>query len=384
MSRKNDDKLLKTLIKNLETDFRGFRQEVSKYQYVVDMTRVDHVTRRVIGKTLKSKYPKLKNYKQLGEDWTGSVPNSFLVLTSPNQVKTVNDVIKNATKIDNKNKFGVSTSNTAFTEKTFQGPASSTRQDAFILERSSKAKQALSSMVTKKTKEYLTLASPEFTAEFIDKVGSRLNKYTFNFNLADELSKNLKDKLVSSVTETFDRELKSIKPKTALNDAIEERVHRLGVAFETGKTTKDVKTRTRTTVKSSKKINTKKTYYTQLRSTSGSFISAPTLQTTLNILLHDIIQSEFMKSSGAAVNRDYLRYQTGRFARSARVDAVNYSGTGVIGIQYDYMTNPYETFTEENEHNGPGRNPERIISSAIRSILIRSVGEQFQAIIEKT
>jgi hypothetical protein len=380
-----EDKLLKTLIKNLEVDFRGFRKELSKYQFVIDMTRVDAFTKAKVGSTLKSKYPKLKNYETWGTDTVGKKTTNFIVLTSRNQLETVNDVLKTAAEKDDQTFQDMDQSgfNTQFTQNQFQSPASVKRQEKFILERSSEAQARLASMVTAKTKEYLTLASPEFTAEFIDKVGQRLNKYTFDFNISDNVPTSLKDRLFSSVIETFSRELKQLKPKTALDNAINERVHNLGVAFETGKSTKDVKTRTRKTVKSNKRIKTTKTYYQPLQSTSGIFLSASSLHNTLNILLHDIIETQFMKSSSAASNKNYLRYQTGRFARSARVDQVDYTGSGVINISYDYMTNPYETFTDGTAH-GPGRNPENIISAAIRSILIRHVGEKFQSVIRKT
>ena len=380
-----DDKLLNTLIKNLEADFRSFRKEVSKYQHVVDITRVDAFTKKKITSLLNSRFPHLKDYETWGTQVVGKNTTNFLVLTSRKQLEAVSDVIQNADD-DDYESFEKEGFSTGFTQNRSQGPASQKRQEEFILERSTAAKGKLSSLITAKTKQYLAFASPEFTALFIDKVDKRLNEYTFEFNLPDELKGGLRDKLFSSVTETFNKELRSLKPKTVLNDAIEERVHNLGVAFETGKTTKSVKTRTRKKVKSSKKINTTKTYYTRLRSTSGGFLSAPSLQATLNILLHDTIETEFMEDSAAPRDRDYLRYQSGRFARSAKVDMVNYSsvGDGRLDIQYDYMTNPYETFTKINQYNGPGRNPENIISAAIRSILVRTVGDQFQANIRKS
>ena len=314
-----------------------------------------------------------------GPDTVYGQSSEFVVLKSIGQVKTVNEVLLSASKKDNATFQGKSTT-TFVQDQTQPGPASQKRQEQFILEQSTKSRSALATRIKEKTKQYLAYASPEFTAEFIDKVDKRLNKYTFEFNLPDEIKGNLREKLFSSVKTTFDKELSNLKPKTALNAAIEERVHNLGVLWETGKITKDVKTRTKTTKKSGKKINTTKTYLA-LRSASGSFLSASSLQATLSILLHDTIKSKFMKPSGARSDPDYLRYQTGRFAQSAMIDSVNYSGDEVIHVQYYYMTDPYEVFTDGGKH-GPGRNPENIITAAVRDILIRHVGERFQSVIQ--
>jgi len=60
------DPLVDDLLKGLEKDFSSFRRELATYQYVVDMTRVDPVTKLKIERTLASRFPKLKNFNVLG------------------------------------------------------------------------------------------------------------------------------------------------------------------------------------------------------------------------------------------------------------------------------------------------------------------------------
>jgi hypothetical protein len=85
-----------------------------------------------------------------------------------------------------------------------------------------------------------------------------------------------------------------------------------------------------------------------------------------------------MKPSGYPANRNYLRYQTGRFAKSANVLFVNKQRGATIDVVFDYMTDPYITFTSGSK-NGLGRNPERIIEGAIRQIIIEHVSSNFNA-----
>ena len=88
-----------------------------------------------------------------------------------------------------------------------------------------------------------------------------------------------------------------------------------------------------------------------------------------------------MKPSSAASSRDYLRYQSGRFAKSASVETVGRRGDSLI-IGFDYMTRPYDLYTT-GSNNGPGRNPERIIEGAIRQIMIRQMHNKFNIIVGK-
>jgi len=87
-----------------------------------------------------------------------------------------------------------------------------------------------------------------------------------------------------------------------------------------------------------------------------------------------------MESSSAPPNRNYLRYQTGRFAMSAEVTNATLSDDTVV-LDFDYMTYPYETF--RGGKHGPNRNPERIIEGAIRSIMVRQVNQKFKSLIRK-
>ena len=363
------DPLLNTLLSNLENEFRSLRQDLSQYSFVVDITRVDPLTR---AKLMKKKFIQDSN-KFYGGEFTGKKANTFLVLKNRQQLKSVENIISTAAS-------GEEPSPQAqFTQRTFQGPASQARVEKFLLERSSIAEQKFAEQITKKTNNIMKYASPEFHLDFSDQIKNKLSTYKLSFNLPDKANKELEKKLIKSATATVRQELRNIKKNTLLGTSISKRVDMIKTAFLTGKIL-NIHDTTKTTKKSTKKISTKKIYYVPLQTSSGFFTSVLSLIATLNTLLHDTIQKDFMESSSARVDPNYLRYQTGRFARSAVVTNVGLQGTN-INIDYDYMTYPYETF--KGGKHGPNRNPERIIEGAIRTIIIQHITKKFTAIIRK-
>ena len=93
------------------------------------------------------------------------------------------------------------------------------------------------------------------------------------------------------------------------------------------------------------------------------------IKNMLNALLHGKIQEQ-MRDSTDPVSNNYLRYQTGRFADSARVDKVSTGKTGVLNIGYTYLRYPYDTFLPPaGRQSSVGRSPKRLIVGAIRSIV---------------
>ena len=359
------DKFLKQLLKSVTSDMSMFRKELDAYKYVVDMTRMDPETSKKIEQRLNAKYPDLKNY----DNWDDTVKvntksGRFFVLKTKGQLNEVSRIIGQNTE----------EKDLRFSE----GMAAQERKEKFLLNKSIEARGRLSSTITNKTQQYLSLASPAFVAEFEDKLVGKLNSLTITFNIPE--SKKLQDKLTQSVLHNVNKELRDIKENTILGKAIQNRIESLGAAFETGKSLKK-NTKSKYKVEGRKRTKNNKEYYVPLQDSSGSFISAPSLQATLNLLLHDTIQEPsngFMKPSGYTSNRNYLRYQTGRFAKSAEVLYVNKQRGARIDIVFEYMTDPYITFTKGSK-NGPGRNPERIIEGAIRQIIIEHVSSKFNA-----
>lgn len=86
----------------------------------------------------------------------------------------------------------------------------------------------------------------------------------------------------------------------------------------------------------------------------------------INRLLHDQIKQN-MGKGGA---KQLLNYRTGRFARSARVQALyDVKEKGAIGAKVKYMRHPYGVFEPGQRLHKVGRDPHRIFGRSIRQIL---------------
>jgi len=98
------------------------------------------------------------------------------------------------------------------------------------------------------------------------------------------------------------------------------------------------------------------------------------LKSILNALLHDVIQGR-MAGSAAPASKAYLRYQTGRFASSAKVNDIKITRNDLISVKYSYLQYPYDTFLPpEGKQSSYGRSPRRYIANSIRDILISQLG----------
>ena len=86
----------------------------------------------------------------------------------------------------------------------------------------------------------------------------------------------------------------------------------------------------------------------------------------INRLLHDQIKQN-MGKGGA---KQLLNYRTGRFAKSARVQALyDVKEKGAIGAKVKYMRHPYGVFEPGQRLHKVGRDPHRIFGRSIRQIL---------------
>ena len=355
------DALLDSLMSKLQNEFSAFHKDVQRYRYVVDLSSVDSKTRGQVTRKLSLKFPELKDYGTYTKNMTGNKRNRFLVLTSKKQVRAVEEVLNTSASSG-------------------PGPASQERVQQFVMQKSAKSRTALSANVNAKTKDLMKYASPEFKVEFEDRVGKQLASYNFIFSLPKDVNEKLKFQLVNTMKKEMVKEIKAAGKDTEYARSIQRRIEDLGSIFKTGKPLNSGKS-FKKTVKSKKKTTTTKTYLAPLQTATGLFTNLLSIQNTLNILLHDTIQDSFMKPSSAASSRDYLRYQSGRFAKSASVETVGRRGDSLI-IGFDYMTRPYDLYTT-GSNNGPGRNPERIIEGAIRQIMIRQMHNKFNIIVGK-
>lgn len=151
--------------------------------------------------------------------------------------------------------------------------------------------------------------------------------------------------------------------------------------FTTGKLTTSVKKVSESSGKITKpktKVITKP--LPSLRDKAGKFTSLANIQTLLNFNLHDAVKNVMATSSMPPGN--YLRYQTGRFARSAFVTSLKQMPNSDIRVYYTYQRMPYQVFEGPNSLTigKPKRNPRYIIGTAIRNLAQQVVGSRFKLV----
>lgn len=99
---------------------------------------------------------------------------------------------------------------------------------------------------------------------------------------------------------------------------------------------------------------------------TGQFSSVINLRNLLNFHLHDVVAANMGK--GQPPSR-LLNFQTGRLATSTEVERVGITRQGEVLAFYNYMKNPYATFSEGGKQQYPrSRDPKLLISKSIRQI----------------
>lgn len=111
----------------------------------------------------------------------------------------------------------------------------------------------------------------------------------------------------------------------------------------------------------------------RIKDTKGKFTSLLSLQGLLNTRLHDQIQQNMGKGRA----KEILNYRTGRFAKSAKVTALQQRDDKIVAF-YTYMRNPYDTFAPGGRLHKPGRDPNRIIGRSIRQLATQLVHSKFK------
>ena len=186
-----------------------------------------------------------------------------------------------------------------------------------------------------------------------------------SLSLGKDIDKKLTDKI-----------LKELTSGTGDIDDIEDSVTNnlinqfLGSPLKTGKTTK----------KAARKLKGRAAKATVTRLPlldSSASIDLIRLKHILNALLHDAIQAN-MKTSADASNKSYLRYQTGRFARSAKVERLTQT-RAQLNVGYSYQEYPYATFSPpEGKQSSHGRDPKRYIAKSVRDIISALFGDSIK------
>lgn len=104
--------------------------------------------------------------------------------------------------------------------------------------------------------------------------------------------------------------------------------------------------------------------------------------TNLEALLRARLYSQVKQNMGTGTAKNVLNYRTGRFAKSANIDRVLVSRQGMVSVFYNYMRNPYGTFSEGGKQQYPrSRDPKLLISKSIREIGASLVGNRLRAIL---
>lgn len=110
----------------------------------------------------------------------------------------------------------------------------------------------------------------------------------------------------------------------------------------------------------------------QLRNLKGHFTSPTNIMALMNQMLHDTIQKN--------MQRPNLRYQTGRFAKSVKVEGISRSRDGALTAFLSYMRYPYATFEAGGKQGHKGYYPSRLINESAREIAAKLTRERFTSV----
>ena len=114
------------------------------------------------------------------------------------------------------------------------------------------------------------------------------------------------------------------------------------------------------------------------KETTESSVNLLSLQSILNSQLQDVISANM----GDGSSKSLLNYRTGRFASTAEVKRLSISRDGMITAFYDYMKNPYATFSTGGKQEYPrSRDPKLLISRSIRQIAAQVIDNRLRAVL---
>lgn len=102
----------------------------------------------------------------------------------------------------------------------------------------------------------------------------------------------------------------------------------------------------------------------------------------LEAILRARINEQVTNNMGTGQSRNILNYRTGRLAESVGIAKLSESRAGMISVFYNYMKNPYSTFSEGGQQQYPrSRAPKALISKSIREIAAPIVGNRLRSIL---
>jgi len=111
-------------------------------------------------------------------------------------------------------------------------------------------------------------------------------------------------------------------------------------------------------------------------------LSQTTNLTGLQTLINAQLVEQIKQNMGSGNRKDILNLRTGRFAESVKVERLSESRAGMITAFYNYMRNPYGTFSEGGKQELPrSRDPKLLISKSIREIAQAKVQNRLRAVL---
>jgi hypothetical protein len=126
---------------------------------------------------------------------------------------------------------------------------------------------------------------------------------------------------------------------------------------------------------------TKTSSNTVAMSNMGNTTVAPVNLLNLMNIINSHLQSVISSNMGDGDSKNVLNYRTGRFAASAQVERLSYGKEGTITAFYNYMKNPYATFSAGGKQSKPvSRDPKVLISASIREIAQTIVSNKLRAV----
>lgn len=103
---------------------------------------------------------------------------------------------------------------------------------------------------------------------------------------------------------------------------------------------------------------------------------------SLEALLRANINERVKQNMGKGNDKKILNYRTGRLADSVSIERLSESRAGMVTAFYNYMRNPYGTFSEGGRQQYPRtRDPKLLISKSIREIGATMVGTRMRAVL---
>jgi hypothetical protein len=106
--------------------------------------------------------------------------------------------------------------------------------------------------------------------------------------------------------------------------------------------------------------------------------------TILNLLtlLNSELVNKVKNNMGDGSRKDILNLRTGRFAESVKIVNLTQSKSGMISAFYNYMRNPYGTFSQGGRQQYPrSRDPKLLISKSIRELAQQQAINRLRAVL---